>query len=99
MGFLKGHKRGILIPILLLISIMAFFTVFGDKGLLRAYRLKKELQSIERENKKLEQENEKLREEIKRLDDKTYDPKYIEMLAREELGLVKKGEIVFEFDE
>lgn len=95
-GPLKGYTRRILIPILLLLSVMIFFTVFGDKGLLQVYRLQRELREIERANKELQQENERLRAEIDNL--KT-NKDYIEELARRELGLVKKGEIVYQFDD
>jgi len=74
---------------------MIFFTVFGDKGLLQVYRLKRELKEIERVNRELQQENERLRAEINNL---RTNKKYIEELARRELGLVKKGEIVYQFD-
>ena len=99
MGLLKGYKgykRRILIPILLLVSVMIFFTFFGDKGLLQVYRLRRELKEIERANMELRQENERLRGEI---DNLRTNKKYIEELARRELGLVKKGEIVYQFDQ
>jgi cell division protein FtsB len=96
MGLLKGYKKRILVPILLLISVMVFFTFFGDKGLLQVYRLRRELKEIERTNTELRQENEKLRAEI---DNLRTNKKYIEELARRELGLVKKGEIVYQFDQ
>jgi len=96
MGFLKGYNRGILIPILLLLSVMIFFTFFGEKGLLQVYRLRSELKEIERVNMELQRENERLRVEI---DNLRTNKKYIEELARRELGLVKKGEIVYQFDQ
>ena len=96
MGFLKGYNRGILIPILLLLSVMIFFTFFGEKGLLQVYRLRSELKEIERVNMELRRENERLRVEI---DNLRTNKKYIEELARRELGLVKKGEIVYQFDQ
>jgi cell division protein FtsB len=95
-GLLKGYNRRILIPILLLVSVMIFFTFFGDKGLLQVYRLRRELKGIQRANMELQRENERLRAEI---DNLRTDKKYIEELARRELGLVKKGEIVYQFDQ
>ena len=95
MGLFNVRYRRILIPILLIVSVMIFFTVFGDKGLLQVYRLKRELKEIERVNRELQQENERLRAEINNL---RTNKKYIEELARRELGLVKKGEIVYQFD-
>lgn len=96
MGLLKGYNRGIIIPILLLLSVMIFFTFFGEKGLLQVYRMRSELKEIERVNMELRRENERLRVEI---DNLRTNKKYIEELARRELGLVKKGEIVYQFDQ
>jgi len=95
-GLLKGYNRRILIPILVLVSVMIFFTFFGDKGLLQVYRLRKELKEIERFNMDLQRENESLRAEI---DNLRTNKKYIEELARRELGLVRKGETVYQFDQ
>jgi cell division protein FtsB len=96
MSFLRGYNRKILGTILLLVSVMVFFTFFGDKGLLQVYRLRKELREIEGTNRDLEKENERLRTEIHQL---RTNRDYIEELARRELGLVKKGEVVYQFDQ
>lgn len=96
MGLFRTRYRRVLIPILLIVSVMIFFTVFGDKGLLQVYRLRRELREIERVNMELQQENERLKAEINNL---RTNKKYIEELARRELGLVKKGEIVYQFDQ
>lgn len=96
MGPLKWYNKRVLVTILLLVSVMIFFTFFGDKGLLQVYRLRRELREIERVNMELRQENERLRGEIGNL---RTNKKYIEELARRELGLVKKGEIVYQFDQ
>ena len=95
MGPLKGYRKRVLITVLMLVSVMIFFTFFGEKGLLQVYRLRRELKEIERVNMELRQENERLRAEIGNL---RTNKKYIEELARRELGLVKKGEIVYQFD-
>ena len=96
MGPLKWYNKRVLVTIFLLVSVMIFFTFFGDKGLLQVYRLRRELREIERVNMELRQENERLRGEIGNL---RTNKKYIEELARRELGLVKKGEIVYQFDQ
>ncbi len=96
MALLKGYNKRVIVTILLLVSVMIFFTFFGDKGLLQVYRLRRELREIERVNMELRQENERLRGEIGNL---RTNKKYIEELARRELGLVKKGEIVYQFDQ
>ena len=43
----------------------------------------------------MEEENRKLKEEVRRLQ---YEKPYIEEIARKELGLVKEGEIIYQFD-
>jgi len=43
----------------------------------------------------MEEENRRLREEMKRLQN---EKRYIEEIARKELGLVKEGEIIYQFD-
>jgi cell division protein FtsB len=74
---------------------MGFFTFFGDKGILHLLRLQKELARIREMNIKIEEENQKLKEEVKRLQS---DKRYIEEIARKELGMVKEGEIIYQFD-
>ena len=46
-------------------------------------------------NLKTEEENRKLREEVRRLQ---HEKRYIEEIARKELGMVKEGEIIYQFD-
>ena len=89
------RKRHILILILLSFLILGIFTFFGEKGILHLFRLKKEVARIKEKNSKLEEENQKLREEVKRLQS---DKRYIEEIARKELGMVKEEEIIYQFD-
>ena len=57
--------------------------------------MRKELQKIQQNNKSLEQENESLKEYSYLLKNDTH---YIEKIAREELGLLKSGEVVYFFE-
>jgi cell division protein FtsB/cell division protein DivIC len=75
--------------------IFGFFTFFGDKGIIHLLRLQKEWGRIKEANVKIEEENRKLREEVKRLQ---YEKRYIEEIARKELGMVKEGEVIYQFD-
>lgn len=43
----------------------------------------------------MEEENQRLREEVRRLQ---HEKRYIEEIARKELGMVKEGEIIYQFD-
>jgi cell division protein FtsB len=78
---------------LFMLAMMAF-TVWGDRGLLAMWRTQHDLDRLVREVEIVEQKNATLAREVQRL---RSDLGYIEKIAREELGLVRPGEIVFEF--
>ena len=63
--------------------------VIFSSTFLQLYRLEREAARLEQLQRDLEVQNAQLREEIKLL----HTPQYIEKLAREQLGLVKPGEI------
>jgi cell division protein FtsB len=89
------RKKRLFFFFLAILVILGFFTFFGDKGILHLLRLRKELVRIKETNVKTEAENEKLREEVKRLQ---YDKRYIEEIARKELGMVREGEVIYQFE-
>ncbi len=64
----------------------------GDKGLLETMRARKQYAEVSASLEALRQENDRLRDEMHRLTD---DPAMIESVARQELGLVRPGELVF----
>jgi cell division protein FtsB len=76
--------------VLLSVIVMA---VFGEKGLVDLYRLKKEYAEIIEANKKIARENKSFLNEINRLKN---DLVYIESVARKDLGFVSKEEIIFQ---
>lgn len=80
----------------ILVLLILGFTIFGENGLVNLIRLKKRTQALAHKADRLKAKNQVLEEDIGRL--KT-DPAYIESLAREELGMVKPGELVFQFAE
>jgi len=86
----KRPSRVVLIAILLLVFFLAYLFL---SEYLDLRKVGQRSAGIEEENKRLIQENKRLEEEIKALEG---DPFYIEKIAREELGMVKKGEIVYE---
>ena len=75
----------------LLTVAMVLLAVFNDKGLLQVHAQARKLTAIESEISKLEAENKQFSTEIQAL---RSDPNTIEKVAREELKLVKPGEIV-----
>ena len=77
------------------VSGMILFAIFGGRGLMQIYHLQEERNRIQGGNARLVEENRKLTEKINRLRNNKDE---VEKVAREELGLVKKGEVVYQFE-
>jgi cell division protein FtsL len=88
-------RNRLLFLILIFFLILGLLTFFGEKGILQLLRFQKELARIEEKNMKLDEENQKLKEEVKHLQN---DKRYIEEIARKELGMIKEGEIIYQFE-
>ena len=86
------------LPLLLggFVVITLFFTAFGEKGLIKIYKLKKELRRLHTQKVFLEKNNQELAQNISKMRrEKTFQ----EHSARETLGLAQDGEIIYEFSE
>lgn len=81
----------------LIIFSLLVFVYFCAQGLRDIYNLKKEKEKIELNNQKLREENMRLANQIKKIKDN--DREEIEKIVREELGLIKKGEVVYKFED
>lgn len=68
--------------------------LFGDMGFIKYLKLKTTKNNLETEITTLEKENKTLKTHINALKD---DPYYIEKHAREEFGLAKPDEYIFQF--
>lgn len=79
----------------ILILVISYITIYGQKGLIYLRSMQYQLAKLEQVNIKYKINNKKLREEIDLL---KYNSKYIEDKARTELGLVKKEEIIYHMD-
>jgi len=82
------------------IIVLSFFylsisLIFGDMGLVKYFELKKTRKNLEKQIVEVHQQNEQLKLQLKSLKD---DPFYREKLAREEYGLSKPDEYIFEYD-
>ena len=77
---------------ILLLSSLFLFVVFGENGLMDLNRLKTERDNLFQKNEALTQENLSLCREIERLKN---DLKYVENVARQELGVIGKDEVIF----
>jgi len=88
-SFWSRHAREILMLALLVLGI---HDVFGAHGVLAMRRTQTEMEQLHSDIARLNDENGKLTSEVKSL--KT-DPKSIERIAREEMGLARPGEMIF----
>lgn len=80
----------------LVVLFILGFAVFGERGLFRLLSLQQQKQALALESERLQAENDRLREQVERLQN---DHLYVERFAREELGMVKPGEFVLQFEE
>lgn len=75
--------------------VLAVGSLSAEGGFRRYSLLKRDLASLEERNAKLTAENTKLKREVQRL---RTEPAALERAARENLGLVRSGEIVFNLE-
>lgn len=92
MGKLSKSEK-IVISGLTVFTVILFFAVFHDDGVLTVYDFNQELHLFELDNEKLRKENMKIREEVLALKS---DPVAIEKIAREKLNLAKPGETIYQ---
>lgn len=82
---------------LLVLAIVSVpLMVLEPQGLPRYRALEAELREIERDNEGLAHEVRRLDAEVRQL---RTDPAAMERIARDELGMVREGELVFQFPE
>lgn len=86
-------RRFPLWAILLLLLVLAA-ALFGERGILRGVQANREKEALQAEVQRIEAVNLELRKEIESL---RTDRRYIEGVARRELGLVKEDELVYQF--
>jgi cell division protein FtsB len=90
-------RRKVLAILLIgLILLVWYFIFFGEKGVFKIIRLKRERDRIISDINSMQEENKRLQEEIRRLRE---DSRYLESVARRDLGLIKENEILFIFED
>jgi cell division protein FtsB len=77
-----------------LIVLLSLVTLIGERGALHLWRLRGEKSRLDEQNYRLQKENESLRQRVHKVRN---DDDYLEKLAREELNMVRPGEIVYRF--
>ncbi|MBN1363369.1 MAG: septum formation initiator family protein [Syntrophaceae bacterium] len=78
--------------LILFLFLMSLLITFGNRGIIDNYFMSKRLSELKMQNKEIITENNELKNKIFLLHN---DINYIEMIARNELGMVKKGDIVY----
>lgn len=89
------RKKFIRIILILVIAAMGWLLFAPDMGVIPLQQEHKRLEALEQQKIQLEQENATLRQEIEKIQK---DIDYFERLAREKHGLLKKNEMVFDFN-
>ncbi len=98
----NGTPRGVWVQRILPIGLLALalgsapVMVMSREGLPRLRNVEKELGAVDRENVELRREIEVLRARVRKLRE---DPAAVERLARDDLGLIRQSEVVFQFPE
>lgn len=82
--------------VLAIAALGAPYLIFSSEGLPRLRSLDAELEKVKAENDEQRRHIAHLRGEVQRLKD---DPNAVERIARDELGLVRRNEVVFQFPE
>jgi cell division protein FtsB len=90
-----GHKVALAGGGVLMLALVGLI-LFGEEGYFDYLRLIDQKKAMEKKNTAAEEENFLLRRQVYRLET---DKRYIEHLARKELGMIAKDEIVYKFKE
>ena len=77
-----------------MIVLAVGLAVFGVRESVRAWQMRRDMQTVEHELTTLRARQEQLTRTVDRLRN---DPLYIEKLAREDMGMVREGETVLKF--
>lgn len=72
--------------------VLVVDSLVGERGLLETLKVRRQHAELTASVESIRRENARLREQVRRLND---DPAEIESVAREELGLIRPGEMLF----
>jgi cell division protein FtsB len=78
--------------LIVFLLLMAVLITFGNRGIVDNYLMSKRLANLQSQTRKITAENNELKKKILLLRN---DINYIEMIARNELGMVNKGDVVY----
>ena len=88
------RRRSVHILLIFVTLVLVVDALIGEKGLMESMRARRHYREVAASLDGLRRANAKLRDEVRRLNE---DPATIESVAREQLGLIRPGEVVFIF--
>lgn len=89
-------KEAILFSLSLVVLLtLVLFIVFSDQGLVDLYALRQEKRALLNQNNRLVEQNIRLIRAVDRLNN---DLEYIENVARQELGMVGRDEVILKIE-
>jgi cell division protein FtsB len=86
------RRKGLQLLLVFVTLVLIMDALAGEKGLLETVRARRQHRELTASIERIRSENAQLREQARRLRE---DPSAIESLAREELGLIRPGEMLF----
>ena len=87
-------RRRILYVLGFFILSLSALTAVSEHGVFHLWQLKSEKAKLDQENYRLQKENQSLRQRVSKLRNDNF---YLEKWAREDLNLVRPGEIIYRF--
>jgi cell division protein FtsB len=87
-----ARRRTLQLLLVFVTLVLIVNALIGDRGLMETLRARRQFQELVMSIERLKGENARLRDEARRL---RSDPATIEALARQELGLIRPGEMLF----
>ncbi len=96
MNLATNKKINLAYIILISLAGMLLFSwiTFGQNSLLELHKMQKDRERYLKIISELKEKNRRLSDEIRRIKE---DPEYLKAIARKELGLIKKNEVVYRF--
>jgi cell division protein FtsB len=86
------RRRTLQILLVFVTLVLVINALVGERGLMETLRARRKHQELVSSIERLRADNTRLREQVRNL---LSDPRTIEALARQELGLMKRGEVLF----
>jgi cell division protein FtsB len=88
----SAGRRALHFLLMFVTLVLVADALIGEKGLIESMRARRQHREVAAALESLRRENGRLRDNVRRLRD---DPGAIESLAREQLGLIRAGEVLF----